>query len=414
MGPDRTAGLGWTGDFSLSRFRAKLANKNLMHPDLAPGYEEVYRIDLGERTISRKDVSFSGESVLDMCDSGGGAFLQRMKQGTLSSQQSLGRTLSRAGMSGSLADVGSQSLASLSAGSPLGLGRSSSVPSLGRMTRMEMLMEQEKKKPRGSERFRSSAPMSPEDKKEREKEMASDAASRKLWAAAHGAEMKISEYMEERKEDPTLSLKSFEVPANFGQWLKAGNKVGGVAKIDWRNDEPPWDGATLLIKAVRTNSFSLAEYCMVHGADPLIVDNNGRNLFHWAAKEGNPDMMKFFMDAVSDPPIQAHDNFGDTPLHLAAYYGHLPIIRLLIHAKVDPTLLNANGFNAADLAEARRMWHIGHYLSEQKHQEEDRENEDFQVRNLVRPCNLERANTMREITALNPPKAKAKPKAKGK
>lgn len=250
-----------------------------------------------------------------------------------------------------------------------------------------------------------SSPMSPEDKKEREKEMAIEAASRRLWAAAHGSEIHIKECIEQRKEDPGISLKSVSVPG-MARAMKQG------AKLDWRNDE--WDGGTLLLKAVRTNSIALAEYVLCQGADPLIVDKSGRGVFHWAAMDGNPDMMELFLNSVPDPPIQAPDNGGDTPLHLAAYYGHLPIIRLLIRHKVDPMQVNSSGFNAIDLAEARRMWHIAHYLSEQKQQEEDRATEDFQVRNLVRPCNLFRANELRDILALNPPKAKAKPAAKKK
>lgn len=71
------------------------------------------------------------------------------------------------------------------------------------------------------------------------------------------------------------------------------------------------------------------------------------------------------------------------------------------------------GFSAIDLAEARRMWHIVHYLSESKFQEQDKtcEQYEFQVRNLVRPCNLGRANELRDIAALNP---KPKPKAAAK
>merc|ERR1711963_808167 len=104
-------------------------------------------------------------------------------------------------------------------------------------------------------------------------------------------------------------------------------------------------------------------------------------------------MMELLMN-IPDPQLQVPDNGGDTPLHLAAYHGHLPIIRLLIRQKekVDPSLPNALGYDAVELAKAKRMWHIAHYLSEQKHQEEDAKDEDFQVRKLVRPCNLGRAN----------------------
>jgi len=246
------------------------------------------------------------------------------------------------------------------------------------------------------------SPMSGDDKREKEKEMNSEAMSRRLWAAAHGSEIHIKEYIELRVDDPSLQLKTCPVPG-IQKALKGG------AKIDWQNDE--WDGATLLLKAVRTNSDALAEYVLAIGADPTILDKSGRGVFHWTAIEGNPAMMEFLLSSIPNPQIQTPDNGGDTPLHLAAYQGHLPIIRLLIRYKVDPMQPNALGYNAIDLAEARRMWHIAHYLNENKHQEDDRTAEDFQVRNLVRPCNLYRANELRDIAALNP---KPKPKAAAK
>jgi len=248
------------------------------------------------------------------------------------------------------------------------------------------------------------SPMSPDDKKEREKELASEAMSRRLWAAAHGSEIHIKECIELRKDDPSIQLKACVVP----QMQKA---LKGGAKLDWQN--PEWDGGTLLIKAVRTNSPSLAEYASAMGADISILDKAGRGVFHWAAMEGSPAMMELLLAGQTEPKLENPDTGGDTPLHLAAYQGHLPIIRQLIRFKVDPMQPNALGYNAIDLAEARRMWHIAHYLTEQKNQEEDKLQEDnkFQVRNLVRPCNLGRANELRDIAALNP---KPKPKAAAK
>merc|ERR1711988_1930115 len=120
--------------------------------------------------------------------------------------------------------------------------------------------------------------------------------------------------------------------------------------------------------------------------------------------------MEFLLSSIPDPQIQVPDNGGDTPLHLASYHGHLPIIRLSIRQKVDPMQPNALGYNAIDLAEARRMWHIAHYLSEQK-QQEDKTTDDFQVRNLLRPCNKSRAQELRDIAALN---QKPKPRAAAK
>lgn len=381
---DRAASLKWSGDYTLNRYRAKLANQYMLHPDVAPGYEELYRSDLGERTISRKDFSSSNSSL-----SLAGTMATQLGA---SSRTSLGRS-----QSGTyLTDLGSgSSISSLPA-----LSRSSSVPTLG-LRRMQAQPAAARLGMTVS-KSGSTSMASVEDRKEKEKELNSESMSRRLWAAAHGSEIHIREFIELRKDDPALQLKTCPVPG-----MQKAIKAGG--KLDWRNDE--WDGATLLLKAVRTDSQALVEYVMAIGADVSVLDKSGRGVFHWTAIGGNPAVMEFLLNSTPDPQLQTPDSGGDTPLHLASYHGHLPIIRLLIRHKVDPMVPNALGFNAIDLAEARRMWHISHYLSEQKHQEEDKNEPDFQVRNLVRPCNLYRANELRNIAALNP---KPKPKAAAK
>jgi ankyrin repeat protein len=290
-----------------------------------------------------------------------------------------------------------------------GLSQSSSVPTIG-LRRMEALpaaARLTKTASMTSTRSQDKMPASPsnaDDKKERDKEMAQQAASRSLWVVAHGCEMYINEFLALRKDDPTMQIKACPVPG-ITRALKQG------AKLDWRNEE--WDGATLLLKAVRTNSLGLVEYLMAVGADPLVMDNSGRSVFHWAAMEGSPPMMEFLIKNVAgfEPLVQATDSGGDTPIHLAAYYGHLPVVRFLTHSKVDPCIENEGGYTAQELAEVRRMWHVADYLSEKKQQKEDKEAEDFEMRNVVRPCNLTRANELLEIAKLNP---KPKPKAAAK
>jgi hypothetical protein len=260
-------------------------------------------------------------------------------------------------------------------------------------------------------RLSGGSPASPtaDEKKEKEKEMSAEAASRRLWAAAHGCEVYIKEHAELRKEDPSIKMSACPVPS-ITKALKQG------AKLDWRN--PDWDGGTLLLKAVRTNSLGLAEYLVSVGADPLALDNSGRGVFHWAAMTGDPALLEFLMNNVPQP-IEPHlnlkDGGGDSPLHLGAYYGHLPIVRQLVFGKADPKLENDSGFTPAELAEVRRMWHVVTYLTENKQQKEDEERpkEEFLIRDLTRACNLSRMNTLKELAKLNPkPKPKAAAKAK--
>jgi len=411
--PDRKANLKWQGDFTLPRFRAKLANRYLLHPGLAPGYEEQYRSDLGDRTIARKEYStsydFSASSSTKILTPLGGTNTQL--------GDSRGSTLTQWGRSSksSLGAAGSSSLGRSSSVPVIGLRRMEAQPAAARLAKTASSSSLAKTQER-----MPTSPTSADDKKEKEKEMAMEAACRRLWAAAHGCELNIKEFIDLRVDDPSMQLKTCPVPG-ITKSLKQG------AKLDWRN--PEWDGATLFLKAVRTDAIGLAEYLLSVGGsagatnvDPLVLDNSGRGAFHWAAMGGNPAMMEFLLKAPNitnvsgwESHIQAPDNGGDTPIHLASYYGHLSIVRLLTHAKVDPHQENDGGYSASDLSEARKMWHIGHYLSEKKQQKEDIETDKFEVRNLVRPCNLARANELRDIAALNPkPKPKAAAKAKKK
>lgn len=412
---DRPATLKWTGDFTLNRYRAKLANQYLLHPDVAPGYEELYRSDLGERTISRKEFASSplGGSFGNSMRSGAGSPLS----GTMLSG-SLGGTMGRSSSGAQLADMRTNT----STGSLPSLGHSSSVPTLG-LRRMEshpstatlgQMVKQDKEPKRGISQ------MSPEERKEREKEQQVEAMSRKMWSAIHGSKECMGEYLRDSEAElflggalvhplPVAILKPLPCPG-FQRALKGGGK------LDWQN--PEWDGATLLLKVVRTNELLLADYLMAIGADPMIPDKSGRNVFHWCAIEGNPAMLDLFLTAIGtnlpEGKLEEKDKGGDAPLHLAAYHGHLPIVRLLIRKQVDPFVLNDLGYSATDLAEAKRMWHIAQYLNEQKQQEEDKDTQDFKVRNFVRPCNLSRADELAAIEKLNPkkPKAKAAPKKK--
>merc|ERR1719181_1433565 len=123
-------------------------------------------------------------------------------------------------------------------------------------------------------------------------------------------------------------------------------------------------------------------------------------------------MMEYLLDPknVQGVSVNQVDNGGDTPLHLASYNGHLPVLRLLLKAGSDPELANKGGYTPSQLAEARRMWHITAYLDEFKRGDEEKEGEvPLELADLVRACNLIRAKEIREERELNPP-----PKPKNK
>jgi hypothetical protein len=214
--------------------------------------------------------------------------------------------------------------------------------------------------------------MSPsaEEKKELEKEKQSENASRRLWSTVCAAESGIKRELK--------TLLSEDPPPTEAQQIKLLGKIQleavqlimkQGAKLEWRNED--WDGATLLLKAVRTNAVELTKFLLGKGADVTSVDNLGRGVLHWAAIQGNPEMVTLFLENCPDLVISEVDMGGDSPLHLAAYHGHLVVVRLLVRKGADPAYENGGGFTPQQLAESRRMWPVVSYLVHYRHQQLD-------------------------------------------
>jgi len=54
---------------------------------------------------------------------------------------------------------------------------------------------------------------------------------------------------------------------------------------------------------------------------------------------------------------------GDSGLHAAALFGHVPVVKQLISAGADPTLRNQDGATPLQLAQQARQTAVVEYLS---------------------------------------------------
>ncbi|CAE7018099.1 FH3 [Symbiodinium sp. KB8] len=301
--------LKWSGDYSLPRLRAKLATTGAGTEQTEPDYAEVYRPDLGQSTILRKE---SPEFFAAVAETGGfeafarssgcrvlrkGASRSFVKTGSLAGRTSLSQSTSK--MSG-FEDLSQTSMM-----------RTRSVPTLGsRMVEkwpaavqplpptwhvsstssLPGLAKSSSKGSLGSKTVAASA--SSDDPKEKQIE----AACRKLWTAVHGSEKYIKDEIKRlQKEEPGATNQAFLAKLNKADSsfpsVKKALKTG--AKIDWRN--PEWDGATLLLRAARTGSLELAMFCLSQQANIAEKDNSGRGVLHWAALSGNNFLMHYFL-----------------------------------------------------------------------------------------------------------------------
>ena len=82
--------------------------------------------------------------------------------------------------------------------------------------------------------------------------------------------------------------------------------------------------------------------------NPLQEDNDGRNAIYYAAKGGQLAVLKYFIEDQRHNPASAGSTgskyAGWTPLHIAARYNHLELVRYLIAEQhVDPMCQSERG-----------------------------------------------------------------------
>ena len=126
---------------------------------------------------------------------------------------------------------------------------------------------------------------------------------------------------------------------------------------------------TALSIAVRNNRSDIVGLLIRHGANPNLCDTHGNTPLHDAAKFGLNDIVALlitspdinlnsannidFRGGLGSGPMFGYD-FEDwkncTPLHLAASYGRLDVVRQLISAGAEVRVTNSEGRTPEDLA----------------------------------------------------------------
>ena len=135
----------------------------------------------------------------------------------------------------------------------------------------------------------------------------------------------------------------------------------------------------LFLKKTQGGSLDVADFGAVlrsgHGQDPpvditdniiqdsdaLLQEISGETVLHIACmKKERPDVIDLLVQAGADVNAQAADGF--TPLHIAAIYGNLRIVRKLVDLDADVNIITANGKNAAGVAHLFEESEIEEYL----------------------------------------------------
>lgn len=99
-----------------------------------------------------------------------------------------------------------------------------------------------------------------------------------------------------------------------------------------------YPGSPSIVMAARRGKIHEIQYVLDRGADINAVTNTGVSALWNAAYNNDKKVAKYLLDAGID--VQAH---GGTALQIAAFYGHLEIVKILLNANVD---INYQRFDA--------------------------------------------------------------------
>ncbi|XP_023319187.1 serine/threonine-protein phosphatase 6 regulatory ankyrin repeat subunit C-like [Trichogramma pretiosum] len=109
-------------------------------------------------------------------------------------------------------------------------------------------------------------------------------------------------------------------------------------------------GNTPLHLAAECGNARAIETLLIRGARPNLANRHGLTTLHVICKRDHDDetlLMKFVQEIIKNErgPVQidARDNLGETPLHVAVSLGHKKLINLLLRYGADPNSTNVVG-----------------------------------------------------------------------
>eukprot|EP00184_Porphyridium_aerugineum_P005681 CAMPEP_0184699644 /NCGR_PEP_ID=MMETSP0313-20130426/5846_1 /TAXON_ID=2792 /ORGANISM="Porphyridium aerugineum, Strain SAG 1380-2" /LENGTH=221 /DNA_ID=CAMNT_0027158763 /DNA_START=89 /DNA_END=754 /DNA_ORIENTATION=+ len=102
-----------------------------------------------------------------------------------------------------------------------------------------------------------------------------------------------------------------------------------------------------LLQAALKGEVSKIYSLIDQGANPHVVDENGRTLLHIVSAQGITDIVKMLVNLKVD--LSVPDNIGLTPLHMAAGYKRPNTVKMLLDAGADTTITDKRGQTPLEL-----------------------------------------------------------------
>ena len=133
---------------------------------------------------------------------------------------------------------------------------------------------------------------------------------------------------DEMKSHPIHWAASAGLIAHVSILLNASKSGGNAKEIIHDRDS---SGCTPLLIAAQNGHANLAAFLIQNGADAMAVDEHNDSALHWAAYNGDPNIVGLMLHtSIQSIHLDAADSYGQTPLHLSAFRGNAEVVQYLL------------------------------------------------------------------------------------
>ena len=157
-----------------------------------------------------------------------------------------------------------------------------------------------------------------------------------LHLAAYGGHDKVVDYLLNRGCDSTLRNRWGTTAEDEG--TKHGDRIISLFRAMRSRD---------MFEMVRTGATWWFEYYF-DAKKPDSVDADGTSLLYCACRSGHVAVARWLLLHGASVNMPMKKSPKSTPLHAAKYYGHVPVVQLLIDFGADLTIKNEHGLSALD------------------------------------------------------------------